>query len=300
MNLTESQLFTIEALNRIEGFVWPKGAEFYEVDGGHIAYFYGDASGAMASFRIKEAHDKTVINETVTKAEFDSVDGWVRVGGVMPHGDCDVDIEFNDRTKISKVKAKSVAWENTTSWRYHKPKKENGMPEKVDEQQSIERLYDEYRKACIKLDEAKETVAWSTAQRDEALAKIKSWHKERGFDVSESSGEPFIRNCGLNDRFPDYRHKPLVNFGSSDVKPKLNPIVKADVKLESELKITDWRDLRVGDEVKATRVKCVPLIEGCAGVIVKIDAHAVHGPLFVDFGKGERWWVKEWEFIRRP
>ncbi|MDA1378725.1 hypothetical protein PCI56_01200 [Plesiomonas shigelloides subsp. oncorhynchi] len=32
--LTESQLFTIEALNRIEGFVWPKEATHASMDAG--------------------------------------------------------------------------------------------------------------------------------------------------------------------------------------------------------------------------------------------------------------------------
>ncbi|WP_084977332.1 hypothetical protein [Plesiomonas shigelloides] len=122
--LTESQLFTIEALNRIEGFVWPKGAEFYEVDGGHVAYFYGDASGAMASVRIKGAHDKTIINETVTKAEFYSVDGWVRNSGAQPVSDeCIVECKVDGPLgAIGYLPATVWNWERggLTHWRYHK------------------------------------------------------------------------------------------------------------------------------------------------------------------------------------
>lgn len=128
--------------------------------------------------------------------------------------------------------------------------------------------------------------------RSEIVSAIKAWHKERGFDVSESSGEPFIRNCGLNDRFPDYRHKPLVNFGSSDVKPKLNPIVKVDVKLESELKITDWRDLRVGDVISVSSYN---------GGDLTVKEFRLAG-IILGCSDGDYWLPNGWpfKFIRRP
>lgn len=89
--LTESQLFTIEALNRIEGFAWPKNANHAFMN--HEHRFVSFSSGAcsvpgadgICQYHGIYAGDISVgtyhpdwSNSLITKEQFDSVDGWVR------------------------------------------------------------------------------------------------------------------------------------------------------------------------------------------------------------------------------
>lgn len=64
---------------------------------------------------------------------------------------------------------------------------------------------------------------------------------------------------------------------------------------EPELVITDWRDLRVGDEVDASYRG----IERVVGSVLKIDAGDSNQPIFVSDG-GKSVWATEFRFIRRP
>ena len=205
MNLTESKLFTIEALNRIEGFVWPEGALTAAFDfNDSLITFYSDTpkkydtvfnGGYMIglSKNVSTNHPDWR-NSLITKEEFDSVDGWVRnVAWLMP--------DFVNTSKIDYVDMKGFLWvdadattilwgepsnsDNVSDWRYHKPKEEKGMPEQEGESQSIERLYDEYQTARSNLLDLKNQTECLQGVVDSLLDKIKSWHKERGFDVSE-------------------------------------------------------------------------------------------------------------------
>lgn len=340
MNLTESQLFTIEALNRVEGFVWPNGAEYaVECDRENQCSAVVFACGGKVIDSITLESSSIILGDSsvsFTRRQFESVDGWVRVSesiGDLIHGDTPVDVKHYLESKgfQSGSMAKFIKWDDVKLWRYHRPQKENRMtlleilvcelpkrggwpdfaescvqsvegminfigighgliyrknnewecdssnynyevdfhskqlatdhatkivtraeyeaavnskrvinageaeitmPGKVhqteikatvsiDEQQSIEQLYDEYRKACIKLDEAKESVAWSTAQRDEALNKIKSWHKERGFDVSEVKlkFEPVV-NVDVRLTDPSGKSVPWINHNEPNIASK--------------------------------------------------------------------------------
>ena len=69
---------------------------------------------------------------------------------------------------------------------------------------------------------------------------------------------------------------------------------------EPELVITDWRELKIGDEVKyirGTTEEC----NGMVGTICKIDRRQECGRyrINISFGKFSRW-CDRWEFIRRP
>ena len=68
-------------------------------------------------------------------------------------------------------------------------------------------------------------------------------------------------------------------------------------KAESELVITDWRDLMIGDEVECTEYE----IEYRFGVVCRIDGSSEEQPIMVDHGDGRGIsWPSSWKFIRRP
>ncbi|MGL5654127.1 MAG: hypothetical protein ACRDC5_06740 [Vibrio sp.] len=120
MNLTESQLFTIEALNRIDGFVWPDDHECAAMDeGAEKVYFYSSFPLRLHHhFEPEQSeyyHGKHVgaehpdwRNSLITREQFDSVDGWVRDSGYPKKMNITV-IELSD---------------GSYKWRYHKPTKE--------------------------------------------------------------------------------------------------------------------------------------------------------------------------------
>lgn len=70
---------------------------------------------------------------------------------------------------------------------------------------------------------------------------------------------------------------------------------------EPEMVITDWRDLRVGDEVECIRPNVNPNeYRGRIGRLIGIDAHDSGTPYLVDFGECAEIWCHEVKFIRRP
>lgn len=121
--LTESQLFTIEALNGIEGFTWPDGAmSAAMLYGSEEVYFYSDHKSFIHLFPSK-FEGKLMIsaavscekchpdwrNSLITKEQFDSVGRWLQ------------------------------ATEENESWRYHKLSgleinKKDSIPTLTDEQ----------------------------------------------------------------------------------------------------------------------------------------------------------------------
>lgn len=66
-------------------------------------------------------------------------------------------------------------------------------------------------------------------------------------------------------------------------------------KQEPELVITELRDLRVGDEVKASYRD----IEHVTGMVIKIDIGDKNQPVYVSDGI-KSLWATDWKFIRRP
>lgn len=91
--LTESQLFTIEALNRIEGFVWPVKATYASIDSEsllvdfwsssprpsqHIPAFDGETGHLIDDYAHVDAKHPDWRGSLITREQFDSVDGWVR------------------------------------------------------------------------------------------------------------------------------------------------------------------------------------------------------------------------------
>lgn len=70
---------------------------------------------------------------------------------------------------------------------------------------------------------------------------------------------------------------------------------------EPELVITDWRDLRVGDEIRCTEGTWASCFIGRIGVVVEVEDPSYTGciPLMVEVD-GESDWGDNFDFIRRP
>ena len=185
--LTESQLFTIEALNKIQEFVWPKNANYAFVNNGNSFVSFTSVAhpvvvaGADAFFlrygiyvgdiSIGCAHPDW-LGSSISKAQFDSVDGWVRACGVMPNGNIEVDIKrYPDGSGFqSGSLAKFINWNDVKLWRYHKRANEKVIPEAVN--QSIDQLIN----ACNAWQKAKANADTSRAilqlaEKDESDAR---------------------------------------------------------------------------------------------------------------------------------
>ncbi|MGL5282429.1 MAG: hypothetical protein ACRC8W_11910 [Plesiomonas shigelloides] len=263
MNLTEDQLFTIEALNRIEGFSWPEDAELAEVDGGRYVYFYSsddEIHGAISSNRVKDDDDKRVIHAQITREQFDSVDRWVRNNGdkIIFSGDYDV----NRNGSVMRITGIWTQDSSVICWRYHKPTKESEVQPEAPKQPSIDELYSQYKERRKITESAKELLAESMEAEDKLLEQIKARNLEHGFDV----------------RLLD----------ESEEKP--------------ELVITDWRDLRIrdviwwsGDSNHSEGEYRVFALE--------ISSYESDHPICVGDDDDNEWIdisSEEWKFIRRP
>lgn len=79
----------------------------------------------------------------------------------------------------------------------------------------------------------------------------------------------------------------------------ITPLVATEK--EPELVITDWLDLRVGDEVECVESNIKPdKYNGRAGRLHSIDEGDTFTPYLVDFGGEAKIWCCEVKFIRRP
>lgn len=178
--LTESQLFTIEALNKIQGFVWPENALCAAFDKGQIdVAFYSSAPKRMSKtfdggyipgskICIGKANPDWR-GSLISKAQFDSVDGWVRACGVMPNGNIEVDIKrYPDGSGFqSGSLAKFINWNDVKLWRYHKRANEKVIPEAVN--QSIDQLINAWQKAKANADTSRAIL--QLAEKEESDAR---------------------------------------------------------------------------------------------------------------------------------
>ncbi|MDA1380482.1 phage N-6-adenine-methyltransferase [Plesiomonas shigelloides subsp. oncorhynchi] len=123
--VTESQLFTIEALNRIEAFVWPEGADGAEMhDHDPEAYFCSSSNPKYRKVWHAGVLHPNCTDSLITREQFDCVDGWVRCDGCMPvSGDVVVQVSLNFGISGGKTDfASKFAWGDggITHWRHRK------------------------------------------------------------------------------------------------------------------------------------------------------------------------------------
>lgn len=274
MELSEGKLFTIEALNRIDGFVWPETVEFAAMDASDDAVSLYRTEpcceddcfsiiGGYAGFQpVKKLHPDWS-NSLITKAEFDSVDGWVRdMDEVVP--ECVkgklIDVTDGKRTN-NGIAADDVEWDASEyesgyfdKWRYHKPTKVNTMPAK-----SIDDIMRQYKAQKEISADAQKALDASKEAEDALLDQIKSWSLSHGF---------YIRLLDESEE-------------------------------KQGLVITDWRDLRI-DDVVAWRV---------VGYRGEFTVHEVYrdneggnpcASIMEARGKKYNVYADELKFIRRP
>ncbi|MGL5280633.1 MAG: hypothetical protein ACRC8W_02625 [Plesiomonas shigelloides] len=302
MSLSEGKMFTIEALNRIDGFVWPDKSMFASMDmSPKYVFFYSSAPvGHDTMFNGKGLLDKystTVAyahpdwrSSLITREEFESVDGWVRNDESMLSSSALIDIKTFNGVVNSKVRYESnfKKYGNAFDiefWRYHKPQKQEVKPEPESIETMIRRYKDakENRRAAIdRLNQAQADVEQAEALEDSLFMAIEAWAESHGFDIRvlSESEERFTLNA--------------------DIPMPENPIPLH----ASSLVITDWRDLRVGDIIEYTDGLAKSKI-GMTGPVTSFALDA-HDGMFVrmecDNGenKGREGWPLKWKFIRRP
>lgn len=263
MSLSEGKMFTIEALNRIEGFVWPEGATHANVfNATRLVRFYEGApiyvngvvdNNLRVSAAIHDVHPDWR-NSLITREEFESVDGWVRSWvtsvpeNIPPSG---IEVECG---KFGR------------KWRYRKPQKQEVKPEPESIETMIRRYKDagENKRAAIdKLNQAQADVEQAEALEDSLFMAIEAWAESHGFDIRVLS--------------------------ESEEKP--------------ELVITDWRDLQIGDVIWWSGDSDNPEGECEVCDLEGDDYnHDVPICVFTRDG-GSEWIdtaLEQWKFIRRP
>lgn len=294
MNLTEGQLFTIEALNRIEGFSWPDGAEFATFDRGYTSVnFWTDKPtannpkffGPLESSVYVNAYHPDWRNSLITREQFDSVDGWVRNDGNEPvsgvSGYCRVDVKHENGIIDLGFSSDGYEWDwqgdneyRIVAWRYHKPTKEAEMKDTEAFQPPIHETYYRHKVQRTVTENLRKMLDESMEKEDKLLEQIKAWNLEYGFD---------IRVLDESDEVPD---------------------------AESELVITDWRDLRVGDViwVGPSKAPCDEKGGECVIISEEIDWYSSGDRIFLQPFKVKRGdaefdpdiGCRGWKFIRRP
>lgn len=132
--------------------------------------------------------------------------------------------------------------------------------------------------------------------------------------IPEPSDKPTIEQLAADYRnAKDYaeRKQQEADAAKADAEAKLVELVAAGKALglvlsvadapEPELVITDWRDLRDGDEVECISPNVSPnKYRGRIGRLIGIDEHDSGTPYLVDFGECAKIWCHKVKFIRRP
>lgn len=281
MSLSEGKMFTIEALNRIEGFVWPVGAgcAAFDCDVKDVGFYTPSVVGMFddkkwlkkwleLSVSVGLAHPDWR-NSLITREEFESVDGWVRNDGKPPvDDDAIVETIVNGEVDSRPFPADGIEWGGggcVSHWRYHKPQKQEVKPEPESIETMIRRYKDakENKRAAIdKLNQAQADVEQAEALEDSLFMAIEAWAESHGFDIRVLS--------------------------ESEEKP--------------ELVITDWRDLQEGDVIECIEPLGGRIKPGEVGVIEIISG----GTLFADFDSQSGYAFPRnrlnhnFKFIRRP
>lgn len=199
-------------------------------------------------------------------------DGWIEWGG----GERPVD---GDELVVCKVRsgrewrdgkaimAKVLRWRHTggiadiIAYRLHKPEQEKPASEPVSEvKPTIEQLAADYRNLLDFALRKQEEADAAKADADTKLAELVAAGKALGLVLSVAEPEP---------------------------------------EPEPELVITDWRDLKVGDEVEYVS----GLIErrnGMIGIVVGASDEDDELNVKIRLPNGECGWPTKWRFIRRP
>lgn len=201
MNLNEGKLFTIEALNSLEGFVWPDSAvaASFCLGGSSVALWASEPKVGSSSFW--GGHIVTIINigyqhpdwrnSLITREEFEAVDGWVRCSTYRePKDKCSlVNVMVNGHPSwLAGVEAVKIAWgfDNVTKWRYHKSPV--AVKTNVDDEQpsviNICELYKQYSALEKTISDLREQINKSVSEQNFVFDQIEAYNLAHGIVVT--------------------------------------------------------------------------------------------------------------------
>jgi hypothetical protein len=311
MKLSKSKLALAKVINENGG--WPERA-LWAVQDNCIAFFLGGKPEYKSGDRCWYSNsidgacvgtitcDEKVTNwhQTIlSREEYYQAypkadeDGWIEwKGGDCPvHGTVMVDTKHRcDRIDIRR-RADTAWWDHRdrvgdiVSYRLHRPEVKPEFCESVmrsiPEPESIDGL-------CAKVTEENKHQHVDAKPTIEQLAHDYRNAKHYADRLQKEAGEAAVKA----EEFAVEIRKKILEF------QELIGISKQE--LEPELVITDWRELKIGDEVKyisGTTDEC----NGMVGIICKIDGRSdcARYRIKVSFDRISRWCDK-WEFIRRP
>ena len=200
-------------------------------------------------------------------------DGWIEWnGGECPvDGNEIIDIRYPESREEFGAKAKFRRWNHARNkgdiiaYRLHKPEKSlEELCGEVKEENKHEHV------------EAKPTIEQLAA--DYHNAKDYADRKQQEADAAKADAEAKLAK--------------LVAAGKA-----LGLVLSVvGVGPEPELVITDWRDLRVGDEVECVSYEG----EHRFGSVEDIDKFSTSQQVYVRHANGSTSWPTHWRFIRRP
>lgn len=291
MSLTEGQLFTIEALNKIDGFVWPEDARFAcafnIVNGRNFGVeFYiekptpSDAIEAFKGALSKGDPTKVILGQhpdwrdsLITREQFDSVDGWVNLNGQATGSmEALIDVMLDGGLIVSGVTYSDalLCHQPFSKWRYSRPTKESEI--KQEHQDAlITDLLEQYTKKRNERERLQTEIECLQTDQD----RIKD---------DENKLIEQIKNL-------------LLQYGL-----EIRVIDEKNEKPEPELVITDWRDLQIGDVVECITPLGGIIRSGDRGVIKRIDGTMVSVDFKTQFDYlfPVRTLGVRFKFVRRP
>jgi len=223
-------------------------------------------------------HHQTILSrEEYYQAYPKADDGWIEWNGfhIAPvKNGVEADIKFRDGEVATVFNPAFMRWSHHDSpsdimaYRLHKPVVKPEFCESVtrsipepEAKPTIEQLAADYRNAKGYADRKQDEADKASMESDAALSQLEDAIAAIGFVIT-----------------------PL-----------------AATEKEPELVITDWRDLRVGDEVECVESNIKrDKYNGTVGRLRTIDESDTSTPYLVDFGGDAKIWCHEVKFIRRP
>ncbi|MGL5703613.1 MAG: hypothetical protein ACRCW5_10950 [Cetobacterium sp.] len=280
-------MFTIEALNRIEGFVWPERAShaFMNEDERFVSFTSGRRpdvvvgvdkcmyTGVYAGSVSAWCKHSDWRSSLITREEFESVDGWVRNDGKPPvDDDAIVETIVNGEVDSRPFPADGIEWGGggcVSHWRYHKPQKQEVKPEpesnasnQSESQEGIESLISKHKAVKEIARMARIELERAEAAEHSLMLSIETWAESHGFDIR----------------------------------------VLSESEEKQELVITDFGDLRIGDEIECIHPVGGFISPGDIGVVTSNDGELITADFDKqsDYVYGDSNFGIKFKFIRRP
>lgn len=189
-SLSDAQLFVIESLNKIHGFMWPEQATHAAMDDRdfRVTFFIEKPISDIDKF-VGEHCDLCCVffehpdwrNSLITREQFDSVDGWVRNDGKSHGVYTAVDVMFESGGISADVFAGDYDWSDgdIKYWRYHKPAKEN----KKQNNKSINQLITVWQQAKANADTSRAILQLAEKEEHEARDAVNKALRSAGWGV---------------------------------------------------------------------------------------------------------------------